>query len=105
MDYNDIYWKADPCHRVISSLRRWRYVKAKDSAEDLFSRPSSLRNQCACEIGRPGVRDADGIATLSAFAAPVAAGRVSISHGTNGLRYWHQCVANILSGGGDDGES
>src|SRR5712691_2345269 len=55
MDYNDIYWKADPCH-----------------PSDLIAAPLAL-----CEIGRPGVREYGWHhATLSAFAAPVAAGRV-----------------------------
>src|SRR5438094_452145 len=55
MDYNDIYWKADPCH-----------------PSDLIAAPLAL-----CEIGRPGVREYGWHhATLSAFASPVAAGRV-----------------------------
>src|SRR6478672_3510600 len=55
MQYNDIYWKADPC-----------------PPSDLIAAPLAL-----CESGRPGVREYGWHhATLSAFAAPVAAGRV-----------------------------
>ena len=30
MDYNDIYWKADPCHPSDLIAAPWRSVKAKD---------------------------------------------------------------------------
>jgi len=80
MDYNDIYWKADPCH-----------------PSDLISAPLALCESLGlsgrdllvgtiiayeiemrlCEIGRPGVREYGWHhATLSAFAAPFAAARV-----------------------------
>ena len=71
-----------PIHviRAISSLRRWRCAKAKGlSGKDLIlatiiAYEIEMR---LCEIGRPGVREYGWHhATLSAFAAPVAAGRV-----------------------------
>src|SRR5438876_8866005 len=80
MDYNDIYWKADPCHPsdlIAAPL-------ALCESEGLGGRDLILATVIAyeiemrlCEIGRPGVREYGWHhATLSAFAAPVAAGRV-----------------------------
>jgi 2-methylcitrate dehydratase len=80
MDYNDIYWKADPCHPsdlIAASL-------ALCESEGLGGKDLILATIIAyeiemrlCEIGRPGVREYGWHhATLSAFAAPVAAGRV-----------------------------
>src|SRR5215813_6362779 len=80
MDYNDIYWKADPCHPsdLISA------PLALCESEGLSGKDLILATIIAyeiemrlCEIGRPGVREYGWHhATLSAFAAPVAAGRV-----------------------------
>src|SRR6266536_4201285 len=80
MDYNDIYWKADPCHPsdlIAAPL-------ALCESEGLSGKDLILATIIAyeiemrlCEIGRPGVREYGWHhATLSAFAAPVAAGRV-----------------------------
>src|SRR2546423_4141382 len=80
MDYNDIYWKADPCHPsdlIAAPL-------ALCESEGLSGQDLILATIIAyeiemrlCEIGRPGVREYGWHhATLSAFAAPVAAGRV-----------------------------
>ena len=80
MDYNDIYWKADPCHPsdlIAAPL-------ALCESEGLSGKDLILATVIAyeiemrlCEIGRPGVREYGWHhATLSAFAAPVAAGRV-----------------------------
>ncbi|MBO0695810.1 MAG: MmgE/PrpD family protein, partial [Verrucomicrobia bacterium] len=79
MDYNDIYWKADPCHPsdlIAAPL-------ALCESEGLSGKDLILATIVAyeiemrlCEIGRPGVREYGWHhATLSAFAAPVAAGR------------------------------
>jgi 2-methylcitrate dehydratase len=79
MDYNDIYWKADPCHPsdlIAAPL-------ALCESEGLSGKDLILATIIAyeiemrlCEIGRPGVREYGWHhATLSAFAAPVAAGR------------------------------
>src|ERR671926_1837227 len=80
MDYNDIYWKADPCHPsdLIGA------PLALCESEGLTGRDLILATIIAyeiemrlCEIGRPGVREYGWHhATLSAFAAPIAAGRV-----------------------------
>src|SRR5258705_3595636 len=80
MDYNDIYWKADPCHPsdlIAAPL-------ALCESEGLSGKDLILATIIAyeiemrlCEIGRPGVREYGWHhATLSAFAAPSAAGRV-----------------------------
>ncbi len=80
MDYNDIYWKADPCHPsdlIAAPL-------ALCESEGLSGKELILATIIAyeiemrlCEIGQPGVREYGWHhATLSAFAAPVAAGRV-----------------------------
>src|SRR5216110_191554 len=80
MDYNDIYWKADPCHPsdlIAAPL-------ALCESEGLSGKDLILATVVAyeiemrlCEIGHPGVREYGWHhATLSAFAAPVAAGRV-----------------------------
>ena len=77
MDYNDIYWKADPCHPsdlIAAPL-------ALCESEDLSGKDLILATIIAyeiemrlCEVGRPGVREYGWHhATLSAFAAPVAA--------------------------------
>jgi 2-methylcitrate dehydratase len=80
MDYNDIYWKADPCHPsdLISA------PLALCESEELSGKDLILATIIAyeiemrlCEVGRPGVREYGWHhATLSAFSAPVAAGRV-----------------------------
>src|SRR5437762_13444557 len=79
MDYNDIYWKSDPCHPsdlIAAPL-------ASCESEGLSGKDLILATIIAyeiemrlCEIGRPGVREYGWHhATLSAFAAPAAAGR------------------------------
>src|SRR5438046_4978166 len=80
MDYNDIYCEADPGHPsdlIAAPL-------ALCESESLSGQDLILATIIAyeiemrlCEIGRPGVREYGWHhATLSAFAAPVAAGRV-----------------------------
>src|SRR6266446_7035892 len=80
MDYNDIYWKADPCHPSDLIAAPLAVCESKGlSGKDLIlatiiAYEIEMR---LCEIGRPGVREYGWHhATLSAFAAPVAAGRV-----------------------------
>src|SRR5437773_7068481 len=80
MDYNDIYWKADPCHpsdliAAPLALCESEGLRGKDLIlATIIAYEIEMR---LCEIGRPGVREYGWHhATLSAFAAPVAAGRV-----------------------------
>ena len=79
MDYNDIYWKADPCHpsdliAAPLALCENEGLSGKDLIlATIIAYEIEMR---LCEIGRPGVREYGWHhATLSAFAAPVAAGR------------------------------
>src|SRR5205809_6742018 len=80
MDYNDIYWKADPCHpsdliAAPLALCESERLSGKDLIlGTIIAYEIEMR---LCEIGRPGVREYGWHhATLSAFAAPIAAGRV-----------------------------
>lgn len=80
MDYNDIYWKADPCHPsdIIAA------PLALCESLGLGGRDLILATVIAyevemrlCEMGVPGIREYGWHhATLTAFAAPIAAGRV-----------------------------
>jgi 2-methylcitrate dehydratase len=80
MDYNDIYWKADPCHPsdIISgplALCEMKGLSGKDLIlATIIAYEVEMR---LCEAGIPGVREYGWHhATLTAFAAPIAAGRV-----------------------------
>jgi 2-methylcitrate dehydratase len=80
MDYNDIYWKADPCHPsdIISAplaLCEFKGLSGKDLIlATIIAYEIEMR---LCEAGIPGVREYGWHhATLTAFAAPIAAGRV-----------------------------
>src|SRR3989449_5523731 len=80
MDYNDIYWKADPCHPsdLITgplAICEMKNLGGKDLIlGTIIAYEIEMR---LCEIGRPGIREYGWHhATLSAFAAPVGAGRV-----------------------------
>src|SRR6266516_2587470 len=80
MDYNDIYWKSYPCHpsdliAAPLALCESEGLNGKDLIlATIIAYEIEMR---LCEIGRPGVREYGWHhATLSAFAAPVAAGRV-----------------------------
>src|SRR6202022_1497168 len=80
MDYNDIYWKADPCHPsdlVAAPLALCESERLSGKALILATIIAYEIEMRLCEVGRPGVREYGWHhATLSAFAAPVAAGRV-----------------------------
>ncbi|MBC7773689.1 MAG: MmgE/PrpD family protein, partial [Pyrinomonadaceae bacterium] len=80
MDFNDIYWKADPCHPSDIIAGPLALVEMLGlSGEDLIlatiiAYEVEMR---LCEAGLPGVREYGWHhATLTAFAAPIAAGRV-----------------------------
>jgi 2-methylcitrate dehydratase len=80
MDYNDIYWKADPCHPsdIIAgplALCELNNLSGKDLIlATVIAYEVEMR---LCEMGVPGVREYGWHhATLTAFAAPIAAGRV-----------------------------
>lgn len=80
MDYNDIYWKADPCHPSDIICGPLALVESLGlSGKDLIlgtiiAYEIEMR---LCEFGIPGVREYGWHhATLTCFAAPLAAGRM-----------------------------
>src|SRR5438477_3143260 len=80
MDYNDIYWKADPCHPsdLISGPLALAEMKRFGGKELILGTAIAYEVEMRlCEMGVPGVREYGWHhATLSAFAAPIAAGRM-----------------------------
>ncbi len=80
MDYNDIYWKADPCHPsdiICGPLALCEFLGKSGKDLILATVIAYEVEQRLCEFGVPGVREYGWHhATLTAFAAPVAAGRV-----------------------------
>jgi 2-methylcitrate dehydratase len=80
MDYNDIYWKADPCHPsdILGgplALCEMLGLSGKDLI--LATIIAYEVEQRLCEFGIPGIREYGWHhATLTAFAAPIACGRV-----------------------------
>src|SRR5256884_2054131 len=78
MDYNDIYWKADPCHPSDLIAAPLALCESEGlSGKDLILATIIVYEieMRLCEAGRPGVREYGWHhATLSAFAAPVAPG-------------------------------
>ncbi len=80
MDYNDIYWKADPCHPsdiIAGPLALCEYLGLSGKDLILATVIAYEIEQRLCEFGVPGIREYGWHhATLTAFAAPIAAGRV-----------------------------
>lgn len=80
MDYNDIYWKADPCHPsdiIPGPLALCEYLGLGGKDLILATVIAYEVEMRLCEFGVPGVREYGWHhATLTAFAAPIAAGRV-----------------------------
>ena len=80
MDYNDIYWKADPCHPsdiIPGPLAICEMLKlgGKDLiVGTVIAYEIEMR---LCEFGAPGIREYGWHhATLTSIAAPVAAGAI-----------------------------
>jgi 2-methylcitrate dehydratase len=80
MDYNDIYWKADPCHPsdiIAGPLALCEYLGLGGKELILGTVVAYEVEQRLCEFGLPGIREYGWHhATLTAFAAPIAAGVV-----------------------------
>lgn len=80
MDYNDIYWKADPSHPsdIIPAALALGEVRGR-SGKDLIvgiiiGHEIEMR---LCEIGRPGIREVGWHhATLTGFASPLVAAKM-----------------------------
>jgi len=80
MDYNDIYWKADPCHPsdiIAGPLALCEHFNRSGKDLILATVIAYEIEQRLCEFGKPGIHEYGWHhATLTAFAAPIAAGRV-----------------------------
>lgn len=80
LDFNDIYWQADPAHPSDIICAPLALCESLDTSgrELILATVIAYELQCRfAEIGRPGIREYGWHhATLSGFAAPVAAGRV-----------------------------
>ncbi|MCK6475347.1 MAG: MmgE/PrpD family protein [Phycisphaerales bacterium] len=80
MDYNDIYWKADPCHPsdiIAGPLALCEMLGLSGKDLILATVIAYEVEQRLCEFGVPGIREYGWHhATLTAFAAPIAAGKV-----------------------------
>ncbi|MFZ4575636.1 MAG: MmgE/PrpD family protein [Phycisphaerales bacterium] len=80
MDYNDIYWKADPCHPsdiIAAPLALCEMLGLSGRDLILATIIAYEVEMRLCEFGDPGIREYGWHhATLTAFAAPFAAGRV-----------------------------
>jgi 2-methylcitrate dehydratase len=79
MDYNDIYWKADPCHPsdIIAGPLALAELKKRSGKDLILATIIAYEIEMRlCEAGIPGVREYGWHhATLTAFAAPIAAAR------------------------------
>ncbi len=80
MDYNDIYWKADPCHPsdIIAGPLALCEFKGLSGKDLLLGTAIAYEVEMRlCEMGVPGIREYGWHhATLTSFAAPIAAGRM-----------------------------
>ena len=80
MDYNDIYWKADPCHPsdIIAAPLALCEMLGLSGRDLILATVIAYEVEMRlCEFGEPGIREYGWHhATLTAFAAPLAAGRV-----------------------------
>jgi 2-methylcitrate dehydratase len=80
MDYNDIYWKADPSHPsdiipAASTLCEWKGLTGRDLLLGIvLAYEIEMR---LCEFAVPGIRERGWHhATLTAYASPLVAGRM-----------------------------
>jgi 2-methylcitrate dehydratase len=80
MDFNDIYWKADPCHPsdIICGPLALCELRGLSGGDLLLATAIAYEVEMRlCEIGRPGIREYGWHhATLTAVAAPLACARV-----------------------------
>src|SRR3982750_3483057 len=80
MDYNDIYWKADPCHPsdIICGPLALCEMKGLSGRDLILGTIIAYEVEMRlCEAGVPGVREYGWHhATLTCFASPLAAGRM-----------------------------
>ena len=80
MDYNDIYWKADPCHPsdlipAATSICDWKGLSGRDLIVGIVLAYEMVMRYC--EAGEPGIREKGWHhATLTGFVAPMVASRM-----------------------------
>ncbi len=108
MDYNDIYWKADPCHPsdiipAATTICEWKHLSGRELIVGIIiAYEMEMR---LCEAGEPGIREKGWHhATLTAFASPMAAGRMlkldagRIQHAI-GISASHSCTLGAVTAG------
>ncbi|HUU84646.1 MAG TPA: MmgE/PrpD family protein [Phycisphaerae bacterium] len=108
MDYNDIYWKADPCHPsdlipAATGICEWKGLPGKDLIVGIvLAYEMEMR---LCEAADPGIRERGWHhATLTAFAAPMVASRMlGLSAGQMqnaiGIAGSHCCTLGAVTAG------
>jgi 2-methylcitrate dehydratase len=108
MDYNDIYWKADPSHPsdiipAALSICEWKGLPGKELIVGIvLGHEFEMR---LCEAGEPGIRERGWHhATLTAFVSPIVAGRMlglgaeQIQHAI-GISASHSCTLGAVTAG------
>ncbi len=108
MDYNDIYWRADPCHpsdliSAATSICEWKGLSGKDLLVGIvLAYEMEMRY---CEAARPGIRERGWHhATLTAFAAPMVASRMlglspAQMQNAIGISASHSCTLGAVTAG------
>jgi 2-methylcitrate dehydratase len=108
MDYNDIYWKADPSHPsdiipAATSVCEWRKLSGKELiVGTVLGHEMEMR---LCEAADPGIRERGWHhATLTAFVSPMVAARMlklspsQMQHAI-GIAASHSCTLGAVTAG------
>ena len=108
MDYNDIYWKADPCHPsdiipAATSIAEWKCLSGRELIVGIvLGHEMEMRY---CEAGEPGIRERGWHhATLTAFVSPMVAARMlkldaeQMQHAI-GISASHSCSLGAVTAG------
>lgn len=108
MDYNDIYWKADPCHPsdiipAATSICEWKKLSGRELIVGIvLAYEMEMRY---CEAGEPGIREKGWHhATLTAFVSPMVAARMlgldakTMQHAI-GISASHSCTLGAVTAG------
>ena len=108
MDYNDIYWKADPCHPsdiipAATSIAEWKRLSGRELIVGIvLGHEMEMRY---CEAAEPGIRERGWHhATLTAFVSPMVAGRMlrldaeRMQHAI-GISASHSCTLGAVTAG------
>ncbi|MCH7703463.1 MAG: MmgE/PrpD family protein [Planctomycetes bacterium] len=108
MDYNDIYWKADPCHPsdiipAATSIAEWKRLSGRELIVGIvLGHEMEMRY---CEAAEPGIRERGWHhATLTAFVSPMVAARMlrldpeQMQHAI-GISASHSCTLGAVTAG------